>query len=141
MRGLARAVGLDDNSPYAYVMWGDYFASTSVVARRGDTVIGFVSGFLAPERPSTLFVWQIGVAASCRRTGLGSRMLDHLVGRVGPSYVEATVTPDNDASAALFRALGSRTGARVDEAMAYPSDLLGDGHESEVRFRIGPFDA
>lgn len=141
MWALADEVGLDPNSPYAYVMWGDYFASTSVVARREGEVVGFVTGFLAPTEPTTLFVWQIGVAGSARRLGLGSRMLDHLVDRLHPLHLEATVTPDNDASAALFAALGTRRRTRVERTPAYPGELLGGAHEPELLFRVGPFDA
>lgn len=141
MAALASEVGLDANSAYAYVMWGDHFDLTSVVARRGDVVVGFVAGFLVPDEPGTLFVWQIGVAASARRTGLGSRMLDHLVARLCPRHLEATVTPDNAASAAMFRSLGARRRTRVTEELAYPAELLGVDHEPEIRIRIGPLDA
>jgi L-2,4-diaminobutyric acid acetyltransferase len=135
---LAGEVGLDVNSPYAYVMWGDYFRSTSVVARRGAELVGFVLGFAVPDEPTTLFVWQIGVAASARRLGLGSRLLDHLIDRVATTHLEATVTPGNASSAALFRSLAARRRAGVEESMAYPSELLGVDHEPELRFRIGP---
>ncbi len=141
MYDLARDVGLDRNSPYAYVMWGDYFASTSVVVHRGDEVVGFVAGFLTPAEPTTLFVWQIGVSGSARRLGLGSQMLDHLVDRLRPLHLEATVTPDNAASTALFRSLGTRRRTRTEVSPAYPSELLGPEHDPELRFRIGPFDA
>lgn len=135
---LAAEVGLDLNSPYAYVMWGEYFSDTSVVADAQGTAVGFVTGFRPPNDTETLFVWQIGVSASARRTGLGARMLDHLIERTGCRYLEATVTPDNAASAALFRGVGTRHGAAVDEQMAFPAALFPDGHEAEVRFRIGP---
>jgi len=138
MWALAGEVGLDVNSPYAYAMWGDYFRSTSVVARRCTELVGFVAGFAVPDEPTTLFVWQIGVASSARRTGLGSRLLDHLIDRCSPTHLEATVTPSNTSSAALFRSLGARRRAGFEESMAYPSELLGADHEAELRFRIGP---
>ena len=135
---LAGEVGLDLNSPYAYVLWGEHFAGTSVVASVGGDTVGFVTGFRPPEDHDTLFVWQIAVAASTRRSGLGARMLDHLLQRTGVSYLEATVTPDNEASQALFRSVGTRHDAPVDVAPLFAADLFPDGHEPEVRFRIGP---
>lgn len=135
---LAADVGLDLNSPYAYVLWGEYFAQTSVVATRGDEYVGFVIGFRPPDSGDSLFVWQIGVADSARRTGLGASMLDHLLDRTRVEYVEATVTPENDASAALFRSLGKRHGATVDEADFFAADLFPRGHQPERLFRIGP---
>lgn len=141
---LARSVGLDENSPYAYVMWGDYFADTSVVVTDGDgadaALSGFVMGFHPPQHPDTLFVWQVGVAEHARGQGMASRMIDHLIERLGVDHVEATVTPDNNASAALFRGLTKRHGGTANEVMGYPQEMFPGGHEAEVRFTIGPFD-
>lgn len=133
---LADQVGLDLNSVYAYVMWADHHAQTSVVAELDGALAGFTIGFAIPAERETLFVWQIGVDARARGQGLAGQMLDELVKRTGASMVEATVTPDNTASTALFRALGTRHGTVVDEQMAYPEEFFPDGHAAEVRFRI-----
>jgi L-2,4-diaminobutyric acid acetyltransferase len=140
MWALADRTGLDLNSPYAYVLWGDRFASSSLIAEdpSDPTPLGFVMGFRPPEDDDTLFVWQIGVDERARGRGLAARMLDHLVVELGISHVEATVTPSNTASAALFRGLGTRHDAPVVEELAYGEDLFPGGHEAEVRFRIGP---
>lgn len=143
MYALAASSGLDLNSPYAYVMWGDHFSDSSVLVETGDgdssRLVGFVTGFRVPQRPDTLFVWQIAVDGSVRGRGIGGRMLDHLVGSLGVSHLEATVTPGNAASAQLFRATGERHGAAVDERDAYDETLFPGEHEAEVLFRIGPF--
>lgn len=154
---LARSVGLDLNSPYAYVLWSDYFSksSTIAVATQDDpgssagvkssadndvgTVVGFITGFHPPADPTTLFVWQVGVAVEARGRGLGRQMLDELLARSGARWLEATVTPSNTASIALFRGTASRHGTGVDETLAYPRELFPGDHEPEVRFRIGPF--
>lgn len=134
---LAKLVGLDLNSPYAYVMWADHHAATSVVAVDDDgRLIGFTIGFRLPAEPDTLFIWQIGVHDRGRGQGLAGRMLDELVRRTGVTMVEATVTTSNAASAALFRGLGTRHGTTVEESLAYGEDLFPAGHEAEVRFRI-----
>lgn len=133
---LAGRVGLDLNSPYAYVLWGDHFADTSVVAIRDDTIVGFAIGFRLPSEPDVLFIWQIGVDPAVRGAGLAGALLDDLVTRTGVREVEATVTTSNEASAALFRGLGARRGHAVTETMAYGEDLFPAGHEAEVRFRI-----
>jgi L-2,4-diaminobutyric acid acetyltransferase len=52
--------------------------------------------------------------------------------------VEATVTPDNSASAALFRSLAARHDTAVEEEPAFAAELFPGGHDAEVRFRIGP---
>lgn len=136
MWALAARSGLDLNSPYAYVMWADYHAATSLVAALDDELVGYITGFRAPRDPTTVFVWQIAVDDAHRGQGLAGRMLDELVARTAARAIEATVTPSNAASAALFRALGARHGAGVEEVPMYGEHLFPGGHEAEVRFRI-----
>jgi L-2,4-diaminobutyric acid acetyltransferase len=139
---LAEATGvLDVNSRYAYLLWFRDFAATSVVARREGEVLGFVTGFRRPEEPSTLVVWQVGVDAATRGQGVAAAMLDALFDRVpGVDHLEATVTPDNTGSLALFSSFAERRAASVRRSELFGEDLLGDGHEPEILFRIGPVD-
>jgi L-2,4-diaminobutyric acid acetyltransferase len=137
---LAEATGvLDVNSRYAYLLWCRDFAATSVVARRDEEVVGFVTGFRRPEEPSTLVVWQVGVDAAVRGRGVAAAMLDALFDRVpGVDHLEATVTPDNTASVALFSRFAQRRGAPVRHRELFGAELLGDDHAPEILFRIGP---
>lgn len=141
-RSLAEATGvLDVNSRYAYLLWFRDWAATSVVARSGGDVVGFVTGYRRPEEPSTLMVWQVAVAGAVRGRGVAAQMLDGLFDRVpGVDHLEATVTPANAASIALFTRFAERRSAAVDHRELFGSALLGDGHEPEVLFRIGPID-
>lgn len=137
---LAKATGvLDLNSRYAYLLWCRDFATTSVVARHDGRVVGFVTGFRRPEEPSTLVVWQVGVDAAVRGRGVAAAMLDELFDRVpGVDHLEATVTPDNTGSIALFSRFAERRAARVRHSELFGAELLGDGHAPEILFRIGP---
>ena len=140
---LVKASTLDDNSPYAYLLWGDHFGSTSRVLRaegpEGD-LLGFVMGFEVPEGPDTLFIWQVGVAPEARGRGIGSQLLDDLwADRPSLRWLEATVTPGNAASDRLVRAFATRHGLAVTTEMAYREDDFPTGdHEAEIRYRIGP---
>ncbi|MCC5697616.1 GNAT family N-acetyltransferase, partial [Klebsiella pneumoniae] len=60
---------LDLNSAYAYLLWCRDFAQTSAVARTDGKVVGFVTGYIRPDRPDTIVVWQIAVDASQRGGG------------------------------------------------------------------------
>lgn len=130
---------LDVNSVYAYVLWADRFRSSSVVARQGDSLVGFCNGFVDPSRPDLWFCWQVGVAEAGRGQGLATRMLDFCLEAAGATWLETTITPDNQASRALFRGLARRAGAEVNVHQGYPGALLGDGHQPEELFHIGPF--
>ncbi len=130
---------LDLNSRYAYLLWCRDFAATSVVARRDSTVVGFVTGYRRPERPSTLVVWQVAVDGPARGCGVAGRMLDALVGGVAEiDHVETTITPGNTASIALFSAFARRHGAAVARSELFGPEHLGADHEPEDLFRIGP---
>jgi L-2,4-diaminobutyric acid acetyltransferase len=137
---LAEATGvLDVNSRYAYLLWCRDFAATSVVARRGGDVVGFVTGYRRPEEPSTLVVWQVGVDAAARGQGVAAAMLDALFDSVTEAdHLEATVTPDNTGSTALFSRFAERHGATVRRSELFGAELLGGDHEPEILFRIGP---
>lgn len=103
-----------------------------------DEIVGFVTGFHPPLDPATLFVWQIGVVQQAREGGVGGRMLDELIRRSGARWLEATVTPTNAASAALFRGTAARHGTQASETLVYPAELFAGDHEPEFRFRMGP---
>ena len=87
-------------------------------------------------------VWQIAVDSSQRGRGTAGALLDALVSRLadeGVGYMETTITPDNAASNALFASLAKRWSAAMDRAGTFDAADFPDEHESEVRFRIGPF--
>ncbi|GHF63923.1 L-2,4-diaminobutyric acid acetyltransferase [Streptomyces thermodiastaticus] len=142
---LAKVSGtLDVNSSYSYLLWCRDFAATSVVARdAGGEVVGFVTGYVRPDRPRTLLVWQVAVAASHRGRGLASRMLDALAARVagerGLTTLETTITPGNTASERLFASFAARHGAGVEREVLFAAEQFTDGpHDPEVLHRIGP---
>lgn len=130
---------LDLNSSYAYLLWARDFADTSVVAEVGDESAGFVSGFRRPDQPDTLMVWQVAVSENHRGQGLARRMLDHLAAEQDFSHLETTITPDNDASIALFTSFADAHDAQVEREPVFTADAFPDGHDTELLFRIGPF--
>ncbi|MER7413696.1 MULTISPECIES: diaminobutyrate acetyltransferase [Streptomyces] len=135
---------LDLNSSYSYLLWCRDFAATSVVARAGDgEPVGFVTGYLRPERPRTLVVWQVAVDETARGRGLAAAMLDGLTLRAAEEFgiegIETTITPDNVPSNRLFTSYAQRHSAAVAKDVLFDAGLFPeDGHEPEVLYRIGP---
>ena len=137
---------LDLNSTYTYLLMATDFAETTVVADRDGDLCGLVTGYHPPGRPEVLFVWQVAVARAAQGTGLAGTMLAHLVHRVRshrrghPVIVEATVSPENSASRALFGAFARRHGVPLVERPCFTADQLDvDGdHDDEPILRIGP---
>ncbi|MFI9582962.1 diaminobutyrate acetyltransferase [Streptomyces sp. NPDC052236] len=139
---------LDLNSSYSYLLWCRDFAATSAVARGSDgEPIAFVTGYVRPDHPEALVVWQVAVDRSHRGQGLAGVLLDALTARVvgGPGIreVETTVTPDNTASDRLFTSYAQRHGARLEREVLFDGGLFPEGtaHQPEVLYRIGPIGA
>lgn len=134
---------LDVNSSYCNLLQSSHFAGTSVAAESNGEIVGFISGYIVPERPNTLFIWQVAVAEQGRGVGLASRMLEHILARTlcnNVAYLETTITEDNQASWALFRRLAKYLTAdfKSGEWMDKTTHFAGQ-HDSEALVRIGPF--
>lgn len=141
---LVRDTGvLDLNSPYSYVILCHHFADTCLVAEQHGTVVGFVTAYRPPTSPDVIFVWQIGVAKSMQGRRLGFTILTTLLRQDAcqeVSYLEATVTPSNAPSQALFRSLARHLDTQCVESPCFAEHLFPTGdHEAEYLFRIGPF--
>ncbi|OIV38953.1 diaminobutyrate acetyltransferase [Mangrovactinospora gilvigrisea] len=136
---------LDLNSSYSYLLWCRDFARTSVIARSADgEPAGFITGYVRPDEPRALVVWQVAVDAAQRGRGLAGRMLDHLADRVAGDAepgspvreIETTITADNAASIALFSAFARRRGTSVERRVLFDDALFPDGHPAEELHRI-----
>ncbi|WP_017973032.1 diaminobutyrate acetyltransferase [Actinopolyspora halophila] len=135
---------LDVNSSYVYLLWCRDFAATSLVARSDGRVAGFVTGYVRPDAPDTVVVWQIGVDAAQRGRRIAARLLERLLNEVlprGVRYLETTITADNSASINLFSALARDRGARLTTDELFTARMFPDAHEGEDLYRIGPLDA
>ena len=139
--------GLDLNSPYAYVLAGLHFASTSVVAETPRGLAGFVFAYPPPNEAGTVFVWQVTVAADHRGHGLARRMLHEVIERarrLGSTRLTASITPSNAASRRLFTAVADDIGATFDErtwisAEHFPAEAgAGSPHEPEHLVVVAP---
>ncbi|WP_342751373.1 diaminobutyrate acetyltransferase [Murinocardiopsis flavida] len=140
---LAGDAGLDVNSPYAYALWCRDFAASSVAALDpGGTVRGFVIGYIRPDDPDCYFLWQVAVDPAMRGQGLAGRMLRCIGDRVagnGVHRLEATVTPGNAASRALFASFARERGTEPVWTPLFERSHFPDGaaHDPEELVRIG----
>ncbi|WP_231572501.1 diaminobutyrate acetyltransferase [Halobacillus sp. BBL2006] len=135
---------LDLNSSYSYLLWCEFFNETSVVVKDGEDTVGFISGFIKPASPDTLFIWQVAVAESERGQGLATRMIDHILERRvcrDVEYIEATVSPSNKPSQKLFKGFAKKKQVPCDTSVCFDEDDFPgeeNDHEQENKFRIGP---
>lgn len=134
---------LDPNSTYCNLLQCSHFAETSVAAMRQGELIGFISGYRIPEQPDTLFIWQVAVSEKARGKALATRMLEHILTRPNSqdiTHLETSITPDNQASWALFKGLAKRLDTPITSSVLFDKERHFSGaHDSELLVRIGPF--
>ncbi len=144
LRMIASSPPLDVNSLYCYLLICTHFRKTSVVAESSAGLTGFISAYLTPDTPETLFVWQVVVHPDYRGQGLARSMLDELLTRSYPTrlrYLETTVNPTNTSSRALFYSAARRLHTALTESLLFTENDFGENsHEKEILYRIGPFD-
>lgn len=142
-RLIADCAPLDTNSVYCNLLQCTHFSQTSVIAEDGSSVGGFVSGYVQPEQPDVLFVWQVAVAHHARGHKLGAAMIDHLLLRPvcdGIHYIETSISPDNAASWALFNSIAQNHNTQLESTPWFSARHHFDGdHDDEHLVRIGPF--
>ncbi len=107
---------LDENSMYCNLLQCCDFADTCVVAELDGRIAGWISGYVKPADPQTIFVWQVAVREDARGRGLGRRMLAELLDRDvcrSITRLQTTITSGNAASWALFTRFADRGGADI----------------------------
>ncbi len=133
---------LDLNSWYHYAIFARDFADTSLVADVDGQFAGFVTGYIRPTQPDTLFLWQTATTLSHGVSNLGLNLIHELVQTVkvqrGVRYVEATVDPTNKAIAMLFRLLARQLRAEKKDDVLLEAANFDELEHDESLVRIGP---
>lgn len=137
---------LDLNSSYCYLMMGQYFSDSCIVAEDEDSsrLAGFIIGFRPPKDQEALFVWQVAVDSDYRGQGIAGTMLTELLRLQPPGevrYIEATISPSNAASQALFSSIAKKLNTDINSEKLFPADWFPGSaaeHEAEDRYRVGP---
>ncbi len=134
---------LDGNSVYCNLLQCSHFSGTSVAAVREGELVGFISGYLVPDRPRTLFVWQVAVGEQARGCGLASAMLENILDRPAceqVNHIETSITGNNRPSWSLFERLAKTLGAELNSSVLFDRQQhFNDEHDTEMLVRIGPF--
>lgn len=132
---------LDKNSTYCNLLQCTHFRDTSVAAVVNNELVGFVTAYVPPSEPATLFIWQLAVNELHRGTGLARKMINWLVSRPGLNkltQLSATLAPDNCASRGLFESLAYEWGAALDRRLMDQPETCSVSRKDEYEFRIAP---
>jgi len=116
-----------------------HHAKTSLIAtNENGKIVGFVSGYLLPERTDTLFVWEVSAHKEYRSYRIGPNMLQELCRRVRPTFIEATINPTNAPSKRCFKQLAEIYKTKYTTSLLFPaSSFKPQVHEDELLYHIG----
>ncbi len=133
---------LDENSSYCNALQCSHFSNTGIAAKHQGQLLGFISGYIPPTSPESLFVWQVAVGSQARGIGLARAMLLQLWQRLEGNnlrFIETTVAAQNEASRALFHSVAKELDSELDERPWLDQSQHFDGeHDSEPLIIIGP---
>ena len=91
-------------------LWFQHFTGTSwVVEDPGGRVIGFLIGFISPDRPDEAYVHMAGTSPNNRRSGIGRALYERFFEDArasGARRVLAVTWPGNRVSVGFHRGLG-----------------------------------
>lgn len=130
---------LDINSEYLYLLQATHFANNCIVATIDENIVGFISGYIKPNHPDTLFIWQVGVDSNYRGRDIAGKMLHSLVDydnhhRV--SIIETTISPSNKASQRVFEKFAKAYNTGVEKSRFFEIEDFTYAHEEEILYTI-----
>jgi|OM-RGC.v1.022205254 diaminobutyrate acetyltransferase (EC 2.3.1.178) len=134
---------LDENSMYCNFLQCEHFSDTSVCAKQGDTLVGFISAYLLPNNNNTLFIWQVAISKEARGQGLALKMIEHLLERLhlkNVCHIETTITHENQSSWRLFEKVASALSCEIHSSEWLNKEThFQSQHSTEMLVKIGPF--
>lgn len=140
---ISKSGSLDENSMYCNLLQCTHFSQTCAIATEDGRTVGWVSGYIPPEQPDTLFIWQVCVHHDARGKGLGKRLIRDILARPvcrDVRFVDTTITRDNASSWSLFRKVAESLGAPMEDRPHFDRDAhFAGSHDTEHLVRIGPF--
>ena len=93
-------------------LWFQHFTGTSWVAEDEDgRLVGFLVGFISPDRPDEAYIHMVGTDPNRRHAGLGRALYERFFADVkdrGARRVVAITWPGNRVSVGFHRAMGFR---------------------------------
>lgn len=133
---------LDQNSRYCNLLQCSHFAETSALALDRANVLAAATGYIVPDKPDTLFIWQIAVNEALRGQRVAKRLIDSILDRPvceNVRFIETTITESNQASWSVFRKIAEHFGVTLSSSPLFDEQDHFDGEQdSEQLVRIGP---
>jgi ribosomal protein S18 acetylase RimI-like enzyme len=105
--GMSKA-GARERAAFVPRLWLQHFAGTSLCAEFDGRLVGFLIGFLSPDRPDEGCIHFVGVSPDARRKSVGRslyRRFFETCRRAGRTRVRCVTSPQNTLSIAFHIAM------------------------------------
>ncbi len=121
-------------------LWLQHFCATSWIAEDAEgRTVGFLVGFISPDRPDEAYIHMVATNPNHRRAGLGRRLYEQFFADArarGVRRVTAVTWPGNRVSVGFHRAMGfvPADGAGTQNLYGTPAypDYDADGEDRVV---------
>ncbi|MCC9622880.1 diaminobutyrate acetyltransferase [Thalassospira sp. MA62] len=141
---IADCKPLDENSMYCNLLQCSHFSHTCALAELDGEVVGFVSGYIVPEKPEQLFIWQVAVSEKARGLRMAKRLIMDILDRPAchdVTEITTTITSTNAPSQGVFRSVARELGADIKRKVQFEREThFGGASASEILWTIGPFE-
>ncbi|AQU81280.1 MULTISPECIES: diaminobutyrate acetyltransferase [unclassified Halomonas] len=132
---------LDSYPEYFYLLWCRDFKNTSLVAKKRENIAGFIIGYLRPDDPQTLLLWQQAMSKETINKGIGIKLLYNLTKQCslkGTRFIEATIDPSNKGAEKTLKGISKLFNTKISKKDIFDENLFSTNHHKEVLVRIGP---
>lgn len=120
-------------------LWLQHFTGSSWLVESADgRLLGFLVGFVSPDRPDTAYCHMLAVSPNRRGHGLGRALYERFFAdarAAGCSWVVAITWPGNRSSVAFHRALGFEPEAGAGSMPLYGTPAYPD-YDAEGEDRV-----
>ncbi|NIZ02253.1 diaminobutyrate acetyltransferase [Thalassospira lucentensis] len=141
---IADCKPLDENSMYCNLLQCSHFGDTCAIAELDGEAVGFVSGYIVPNKREQLFIWQVAVSPKARGLRLAKRLILDILDRSvchDVSQLNTTITSTNAPSQGVFRSVARELDADIKRKVQFERETHFDGAAaSEILWQIGPFE-
>jgi ribosomal protein S18 acetylase RimI-like enzyme len=120
-------------------LWFQHFTGTSwVVEDANGRLVGFLVGFISPDRPDEAYIHMVGTSPNHRRSGLGRTLYERFyedARGAGARRVSAITWPGNRVSVGFHQAMGFEPAAGAGTQNLYGTPAYPD-YDAEGSDRV-----
>ena len=133
---IKKSKTLDLNSQYLYLLLSTHFKNSCAIAKHKNKIISLVLGYYLPDKPKTLFIWQVATNKKYRGKNLAFKLIDNIYKRKKINSLITTVSPSNFASNRVFEKFAKSVDSKIKKSLYFKKELFYNTHDDEILYKI-----